>query len=92
MEIDHPVWAWLVEYAAFLWTRFNVSKDGKTAYERLKGKRAKVHGIEFGEAILWKRRQEGGPSANWPVCGKTGYMWGSKEVLAKWWHTAVEYG
>ena len=39
MAIEHPIWAWLVEYAAFLWTRFNVSKDGKTAYERLKGKK-----------------------------------------------------
>ena len=69
MPIEHPVWSWMVEYAAFLWTRFNVSRDGKTAYERLKGKRAKVHGIEFGEGIMWKRRREGGP------LGKLACMW-----------------
>ena len=42
MPIEHPVWAWLVEYAGFLWTRFNVGKDGRTPYERMKGKKAKV--------------------------------------------------
>ena len=69
LAIEHPIWAWLVEYAAFLWTRYNVSKDGKTAYERLKGKKAKDYGIEFGEGIMWKRRREGGP------LGKLACMW-----------------
>ena len=34
--------------------------DGKTAYERLKGKHARTLGIEFGEAVLWRMRPAGG--------------------------------
>ena len=33
--------------------------DGKTACERTKGKSAKVIGIEFGEAVLWRRKPIG---------------------------------
>jgi hypothetical protein len=69
LEVVHPVWSWMAEYAAFLLTRCEVGKDGKTAYERLKGKKAKVQGMEFGEGVMWKRRREGGP------LGKLTCMW-----------------
>ena len=69
LPIEHPVWPWLVEYAAFLLTRGEVGKDGKTAYERSRGKEAKIQGFEFGEGVLWKRRREGGP------LGKLTCMW-----------------
>ena len=36
--------------------RLEVGKDGKTAIERNKGKRATVMGVEFGEKILYKKR------------------------------------
>ena len=39
----------LPEYAAYLLNRLEVGKDGKTAYERAKGKLATVVGLEFGE-------------------------------------------
>ena len=48
----HAVVPWIVEYATHLLNRFEVSHDGKTAYERCKGKAAKHMGIEFGEAVL----------------------------------------
>ena len=54
IPVDHPVLAWAVEYASFLLNRFEVGHDGKTAYERLKGKRATTLAIEFGEKVLWK--------------------------------------
>ena len=69
LEVDHVVWTWLVEYAGWLLTRGEVGKDGKTAYERLKGKAAKMNGMEFGEGVMWKRRREGGP------LGKLTCMW-----------------
>ena len=28
--------------------------DGKTAYERLKGKKSLLPGLQFGERVLWK--------------------------------------
>ena len=47
----HDLVPWLVEYAAVLLNRGRVSADGKTAYERLKGKRAALAGMQFGERI-----------------------------------------
>ena len=46
-----------------------MGKDGKTAYERSRGKQARMQGMDFGEGILWKRRREGGP------LGKLTCMW-----------------
>ena len=61
----------MLEYASFLPNRLEVGQDDKTAYERCKGKRAKTLGIEFGEAILWKRKPSGG------ALGKLSVMWSS---------------
>ena len=59
LPIDHPVICYIVEYVAILLNRFEVSADGKTSYERNKGKKAQTFGIEFGEAILWRRKKTG---------------------------------
>ena len=40
----HSIWPWIAENAGFLCSRFEIGHDGKTAYERLKGKSAKVQG------------------------------------------------
>jgi hypothetical protein len=69
LDAEHMVWPWLVEYAAYLLTRAEVGADGKTAYERSRGKVAKLVGVEFAEGVLWKRRREGGP------LGKLTCMW-----------------
>ena len=53
---------WLISRAA-------VGKDGKTPYERVKGRAARIGGVEFGEGVLWKRRRQGGP------LGKLSCMW-----------------
>ena len=60
---------WLMEYAAYLLNRFEVGHDGRTAYERCKGKTAKCAGIEFGEGVLWRRKPVGG------ALGKLSVMW-----------------
>ncbi len=60
LDTEHMVWPWLVEYAAYMLTRAEVGADGKTAYERSRGKVAKLAGVEFGEGVMWKRRREGG--------------------------------
>jgi hypothetical protein len=49
-----PIVTFLLEYAAYLMNRLEVGKDGKTAYERGRGKKATVLGIEFGEKLLYK--------------------------------------
>ena len=57
IPIEHPIVCYIVEYAAVLLNRFEVGADGKTNYERCKGKRATTLGIEFGEAIMWRRKK-----------------------------------
>ncbi len=51
---EHAIWTWLVEYGTWLLNRLEVGKDGRTAYERSKGKKARLLGYEFGEGVLWK--------------------------------------
>ena len=51
--------AFIPEYAAYLMNRLEVGKDGKTVYERIKGKKPTVLGIEFGEKLLYKVRPVG---------------------------------
>ena len=70
-----PVLTWMVEYATHLLNRFEVGQDGKTAYERCKGKAARTYGLEFGEAVLWKRRKVGG------ALGKLTSLWGDGVFL-----------
>jgi len=53
----HSIFAWMSEYCGFLLNRFEVGADGKTAYERLKGKKAKQQGIEFGEGVFFKKKR-----------------------------------
>ena len=39
---DHPIIAWLVEFAAVLVNRYEVGVDGRTPYERMRGKTSKM--------------------------------------------------
>ena len=48
----HDVIPLIIEYAAVLLNWCQVAEDGKTSYERLKGKAASIPGLEFGERIL----------------------------------------
>ena len=45
---------WLVRHAAYLITRCRVGKDGKTAMQRIKGRKISAPMVEFGESILFK--------------------------------------
>ena len=49
-----PIVTFLPEYCAYLMNRLEVGKDATTAYERVKGKKATVLGIEFGEKLFYK--------------------------------------
>lgn len=40
--------SWLVEFVSVLLNRYEVSRDGTTAYERLRGRKSKLLGGEFG--------------------------------------------
>jgi hypothetical protein len=52
---DHAIIPWMFDYAAVLLNRYEVGRDGRTSYERLKGKRSDMAGIEFGEGVRFKK-------------------------------------
>ena len=56
MEVSdrHPIWSWLSRHANFLISRFRIGQDGKTAYERLKGKRWRRPMIVFEERVWFR--------------------------------------
>ena len=60
-DATHCVWLWIADPAGFLFTRFEVGRHGRTAYERLKGKSSKVQGVSLAEGILWKSGRAGVP-------------------------------
>ena len=53
IEAEHPSLPWLVNHAAYLLTRFQVGVDGRTAYERLRGKPFRRTMLPFGECVHW---------------------------------------
>ena len=53
--MDHSIIAWLVEFVGNVSTKHMVGLDGKTAYERLFGKKSREEHLEFGEVVLWRK-------------------------------------
>ena len=61
---DHPTLKWLIMFSGSLLTRFMVGSDGKTAFEREKGKRYKRALPEFGERIHFMPLKKSGSKLN----------------------------
>ena len=82
---EHKVLAWLTEYAAVLLNRYEVGHDGKTSYERLRGKTSRMLGLEFGERILFRRQPIGARLAKldslWEEGAFLGYRSQSGETM-----------
>ena len=73
---SHDVVPWLIEYAAVLLNRGQVGVDGKTAYERLKGKRANEIGFEFAEGVRFKIKAANGRRGKFTVLWQDGVILG----------------
>ena len=85
-EHDHAVWAWIAEYASFLLNRFEVGPvghDGKTAYERCKRNKALVDGLQFLEAVWWKRKVDEGGLGKLAVRWEDGVFLGCKTTTGE---------
>ena len=52
---NYNILAWLVEFAGTVVNRYEVGRDGKTPYERLRGKQSRLIGLEFGEKVNFRR-------------------------------------
>ena len=54
LDARERIVAFIPEYASFLMNRLCQGDDGKVPYERVKGKKPTVLGVEFGEKIMYK--------------------------------------
>ena len=78
----HPVTAWLVERAADLLSKFQAGDDGKTGYERWKGKPFHGEEIEFAEKIHYRENTKARAKQN-----KLEIRWDEGHYLGRWWRT-----
>ena len=46
--------SFIPEYVAYLFDRLTQGEDGKVPYERIRGKKPTILGLEFGEKLLYK--------------------------------------
>ena len=94
IPIEHPVIAWLVEFVGDVLTKYLVGLDGKTAYERLFGKKSREEHLEFGEVVLWRkpRVQETNvvAEARWASGVWLGRRWGTPNHLVSYGNRVVE--
>ena len=51
---EHPLFPWMVEWAAALITRYTVNKNGKTPMEMIRGRAAGKAIAKFGEKVLYQ--------------------------------------
>ena len=56
---QHPLMSWLVEHTAWLLTVRLRGSDGKTAYERIRGRPFNKRLTDFGEEVLYKLPSKG---------------------------------
>eukprot|EP00973_Karenia_brevis_P070199 9756400-Karenia_brevis.AAC.1 len=55
IDAKERIVAFIPAYAAYLYNGLHRGEDGKVLYERVKGKKPSVVGIEFGEKVLYMR-------------------------------------
>ena len=55
ISTDAIILQWLVRWAAMLHSRVRRGSDGKTAYERQKGRRCKMEVVPFGECVHYRK-------------------------------------
>ena len=58
IEVGDNIVLWMIRWAAMMCSRFLVGKDGRTAYERRRGRRCKIPVVAFGETVWYKRIRE----------------------------------
>ena len=56
LDARERIVAFIPEYAAYLENRLHQGQDGMVAYERIKGKKPTILGVEFGEKVMFKKR------------------------------------
>ena len=60
LSVSHPIMKWLTRWAAMLLSRFRVSSENKTAYEKQTGRRCKQEVVPFAEWMGFRRLDDDG--------------------------------
>ena len=55
LEPDDVILQWMIRWAAMNTSRFLVGKDGRTGYERRRGRKCKSHALPIGEKVWYER-------------------------------------
>ena len=76
---------WLVRWSAMLISRFKIGSDGKTSYERQRGRRCQIEVVPFGEMVHYRRLSDKEPKnkleSRWEQGVWLGHARGSNEAL-----------
>ena len=83
-DAREKIMAFMLEYATYLSNRFKIGEDGKVPYQRVKGKKPTVLGVEFGEKQFFKvkignKLQK--IKSRWKLGIFVGIRWKSNEVI-----------
>ena len=54
VHLESPIVHWLVRHAAYIITRSEVKEDGKTALQKMKGRRTNGVLFALGESVMFK--------------------------------------
>ena len=54
LGVRHGAFAWLVEHCADVLNRYCVGSDGRTPFQRLRGRRSDCHMAEFGAQVMFR--------------------------------------
>ena len=71
IDENHPIWPWMVTYDAMLHSICHVTSDGKTPWEKRKGRRFGRDLPEFAENIMYLRPKLIGPRQSCVLLGIT---------------------
>ena len=59
LKLDIDIIPWIVRWAAICYSRYAVGKDGRTAYERLRGRTCRAVVAPMGEKVWYKQLGDG---------------------------------
>ena len=59
IQCNHNILAWIAEFAGTVVNRCEVVRDGKTPFERLRGKQSRLIRLDFGEKVNFERTAVG---------------------------------
>ena len=64
VESIDVIMQWLVRWAAMMYSRYKTGADGKTAYQRQKGKPCRMEVVPYGETVMFKKVKHTGQRKN----------------------------